>query len=305
MPARESADLTFELVWPEGALVADVDWRGNEVPILFDCRPAQQVRWRVQRRARRADRGRLRDPRRAGPGVSVAGQAARARLRLPPAGLSRRWRAARAAGRRVQVEFWRGPESRTRTQALTVTDAGTGAAAGSDLSDRALDRPGQARLVVGRPPHPRGGLRPLHEADRRRAARGHVPPHAGRRSEGRSESDVGAGVRLSEAILHRAGRSSIAALASAALRRGGLRLRLVPLRAIWCCFGSRSRSHPAATPISTGRPWASTRCAGPSVRVRSAAPRTRAGVSAWTRPSCRTTSCRRSTASARTNTSWT
>ena len=34
-------------------------------------------------------------------------------------------------------------------------------------------------------------------------------------------------------------------------------------------------------------------------------PRTRAGASAWTRPSCRTTSCRRSTASARTNTSWT
>ena len=43
---RRSARLAFELVWPEGS--SGYDTRSNEVPVLFDCRPARLVRWRVQ-----------------------------------------------------------------------------------------------------------------------------------------------------------------------------------------------------------------------------------------------------------------
>ncbi len=122
------ADLTFELVWPEGALIADVDWRGNEVPVLFDCRPAQQVRWRVRDEhgeptvaafVIRDAQGRVypSQAKRLAPDFAFHPQVYRGDgdLLALPAGA-------------YTVEFRRGPESHTRTQALIVADAATGAA---------------------------------------------------------------------------------------------------------------------------------------------------------------------------------
>ena len=70
------------------------------------------------------------------------------------------------------------------------------------------------------------------------------------------------------------------------------------------CCGSRSRSIQAEIRWTTGQPSASTHCAGPRAKEQSAGPPTLARVSLSRRPSCRTTSFHHLTASARTNTSW-
>ena len=75
---------------------------------------------------------------------------------------------------------------------------------------RALDQPGGLRLVQRRPPHPRRRLRPLHEPDRGRAARGHVPARQGRRAERRLLPDVGAVLRLPAEVLRGRARTSSA-----------------------------------------------------------------------------------------------
>jgi hypothetical protein len=118
------AGLTFELVWPEGALAPDFDWRGNEVPVRFDCRVAQPVRWRVRDESGkpatagfviRDALGRVypSQAKRLAPDFAFHPQVYRAEgevLRLP-------------AGE-YQVEFWRGPESVTQLQSLTVLETG-------------------------------------------------------------------------------------------------------------------------------------------------------------------------------------
>jgi hypothetical protein len=121
------ASLAFELVWPQGALTPQLDWRGNEVPILFDCRPAQLVRWRVRDEAGkptvaafviRDAQGRVypSQTKRLAPDFAFHPQVYRGdgELLTLPAGA-------------YTVEFWRGPESRTKTQALTVADTRPGA----------------------------------------------------------------------------------------------------------------------------------------------------------------------------------
>ena len=166
---QRRASLAFELVWPEESLGPSIDWRGNEVAVRFDCRPAQPVRWRVRDESGRADRCGVRDPRPAGTGLPLAGQAARTRLRLPPAGVSRRRRRPHASRRRLH----RGVPARP---GVAHEDAGAGRrgpdlrrpAPDGGLPGRALDRPREAGLVVRRPSHPRRGLRPLHQADRGR-----------------------------------------------------------------------------------------------------------------------------------------
>jgi hypothetical protein len=120
------ARLTFELVWPTGAPAAPIDRRGNSVPILFDCRPAHPVRWRVQDEAGRPTmaafvirdaQGRVypAQTKRLAPDFAFQPQVYRGDgepLALPAGSYS--------------VEFWRGPESRTTTQALTVAEGGPG-----------------------------------------------------------------------------------------------------------------------------------------------------------------------------------
>ena len=123
------------------------------------------------RRNRRADGRGLRHSRRAGPRLSVAGQAARAGLRVSSAGVSGDGEIVKLPAGTYTVEFSRGPESITKTQQLTVVESASGATgqngAGSEreLSNRALDRSREVRLVVGRSSHPRRGLRALHEPD--------------------------------------------------------------------------------------------------------------------------------------------
>ena len=121
------ASLAFELVWPQGPLAPQNDGRSNPVPILFDCRPAQLVRWRVRDEAGkptvaafviRDAQGRVypSQTKRLAPDFAFHPQVYRGEgeLLTLPAGA-------------YTVEFWRGPESRTRMQALTVTDTRPGA----------------------------------------------------------------------------------------------------------------------------------------------------------------------------------
>jgi hypothetical protein len=120
------AHLTFDLAWPQNALVPDIDWRGNEVPVRFECLPARAVRWRVLDET--------------GKPTTAAFVIRDAQRRLHPSPAKRlapdfnfQLQVYRADGEVLSlaagdytVEFWRGPESRTKTQALTVADAGPG-----------------------------------------------------------------------------------------------------------------------------------------------------------------------------------
>ena len=162
----------------------DLGYR-NEVPILFTIRPAESVQWRVRDETGaptvaafviRDAQGRVYPSRakRLAPDFAFHPQVYRADGELVklPAGT-------------YMVEFWRGPESITKTQQLTVVESAGGASgaewwcgSGRELSNRALDRSRKVRLVVGRPSHSRRGLRSLHESDRRRAPRGYGAPHA-------------------------------------------------------------------------------------------------------------------------------
>ena len=122
------ASLAFELIWPEGALVAPIDWRGNPVSIRFDCRPAQSVLWRVRDEAGeptvaafviRDELGRIypSQAKRLAPDFSFHPQVYRGdgEVISLPAGT-------------YSVECRRGPESLPTTQALTVQHPAAGAA---------------------------------------------------------------------------------------------------------------------------------------------------------------------------------
>jgi hypothetical protein len=121
------ASLAFELVWPPGSLAPQLDWRSNEVSILFDCRRAQPVRWRVRDEAGqptvaafmiRDEQGRVypSQAKRLAPDFAFHPQVYRGDGELLPL----------PAGS-YAVEFWRGPESHTKTQAFTVADRQAGA----------------------------------------------------------------------------------------------------------------------------------------------------------------------------------
>jgi hypothetical protein len=132
------AGLAFELVFPEHSLVPAIDWRGNEVPVRFDCQPGVPLRLGV-----RDESGRpavaafvIRDPqgrvypsqaKRLAPDFAFHPQVYRGDgdvLTLPAGDYT--------------VEFRRGPESRTKTLALAVADRR--AAAPPQVADFQVER---------------------------------------------------------------------------------------------------------------------------------------------------------------------
>jgi hypothetical protein len=121
-PGQREATLTFDV----GQGTQDLGYR-NEVPILFMIRPAESVEWRVRDETGaptvaafviRDAQGRVYPSRakRLAPDFAFHPQVYRADGELVklPAG-------------RYEVEFWRGPESITKTQQLTVVESTDGA----------------------------------------------------------------------------------------------------------------------------------------------------------------------------------
>ena len=125
----------------------DIGFRGNEVPIAFDCPPSQR------RHAARAGRGRASRPWPAFLIRDAQGRVYPSQAKRLAPDFSFHPQIYRADGETVRlpdgaytVEFRRGPESRTKTQSLTVGRAEH--ARRRHFPPRALDRPREARLVV-------------------------------------------------------------------------------------------------------------------------------------------------------------
>ena len=216
---------------------------------MFDCRPAHPVRWRVRDEAGKPTVAAfvIRDAQ----GRVYPSQAKRARagLRLSPAGVPGRRRADQAAGRRVHRGVLARPRVAHADQALTVRTRGRRTHAGGGVSDRALDRPGEAGWWSGDHHIHAAGC-----AHYMKPTEGVQPEDmfrhcAGRGPQGRLRPDVGPVLRLSEAVLHRPGRSGVAALATCCTTTSRSRASARTSPGISACCGSRSRSTPAATPI--------------------------------------------------------
>ncbi|HEY8258303.1 MAG TPA: CehA/McbA family metallohydrolase [Gemmatimonadales bacterium] len=122
-----AARLAFELVSPEGSPASGT--LGAELPVQFHCLPAQSVRWQVRDETGqptvaafviRDAQGRIHpsQAKRLAPDFAFHPQVYRSDgevLALPAGDYT--------------VEYWHGPESRTKTQALSVADTGPGASA--------------------------------------------------------------------------------------------------------------------------------------------------------------------------------
>ena len=185
---QREATLTFDV----GQGTQDLGYR-NEVPMLFTIQPAESVQWRVRDETGaptvaafviRDAQGRVYPSRakRLAPDFAFHPQVYRADGELDE-----------ASGGHVHG----GVLARS---GIDHEDAAAGGKerwceSGGELSNRALDRSRKVRLVVGRPSHPRCGLRALHESDRRRAPRGHGAPHARRGLEGRGHPHLGSRFR--------------------------------------------------------------------------------------------------------------
>jgi hypothetical protein len=131
-PGQREATLTFDV----GQGTQDLGYR-NEVPILFTIRPAELVQWRVRDETGaptvaafiiRDAQGRIYPSRakRLAPDFAFHPQVYRAdgELMKLPAGT-------------YMVEFWRGPESITKTQQLTVSESADGATEQNGAAQRA------------------------------------------------------------------------------------------------------------------------------------------------------------------------
>lgn len=127
---RRGARLAFELLgikrWLSRPPGTPEDWRSNEVPILFDCRSAQLVRWNLRDETGkptlaafviRDAQGRIYPPqsKRLAPDSAFHPQVYRGEgeLLTLPAGA-------------YTVEFSRGPESRSKTSMLSVAETAAG-----------------------------------------------------------------------------------------------------------------------------------------------------------------------------------
>ena len=131
--SRDAGNRDAALGFNVGQGTQDIGFR-NEVPILFRCQPSQSVRWRVRDEAGAATmaafivrdaQGRIYPSRakRLAPDFAFQPQVYRAdgEALILPAG-------------EYTVEFWRGPESRPKTQSLTVTESRTAAASAQKAS---------------------------------------------------------------------------------------------------------------------------------------------------------------------------
>ena len=175
--SREAGKREATIGFDVGGTTQDLGFRA-EVPVLFDIQPAVPVKLRVRDHDGtpttasfifRDAAGHVYPPqaKRLAPDFFFQPQIYRGDgdiVLLPPGELT--------------VEFTRGPEYRRLRREVTIPRRRESRAF---LRTRALDRPCRVRLLQRRPPHPRRRLRALHQPDRGRDARGHVP--AGRRAK--------------------------------------------------------------------------------------------------------------------------
>ena len=233
-------------------------------------------------RARPSDHGSLSHPRRVriacirtSPSVSRRISSSSRRSTAPTA------RRSNLPAASFTVAVSRGPEYVPQTRSVEVSSG--------PRNCRSSWRDGltvRARLVFGRPSHPRGGLRALRESDRRRSPAGHVAADRRRSAERRVRSDVGSVLLLPEAVLLRSGSSAVHADTPDALRPGDIRISLEPRRtprSAWpqgsglsrtrsgsrtgqagrcrCCGGRKRRARSSGSPIRVGA-W---RCEAPDL----------------------------------------
>ena len=168
-----------------------------------------------------------------------------------------------------------------------------------------MDRSSGARVVLGRPSHPCRRVLSLRESDRRRAARRHDASRAGRSAQRRCGAELGPQLLSPAAVLRerRTTRSQRARRCSGTTSRCRDSRRATA--AISSCCGCASRTIPTPGRSRTGPPgilpilkWA--KAQGAVVGFAHSGNRAAGSDVA----NCRITRCRRSTASARTSTSW-
>ena len=130
---------------------------------------------------------------------------------------------------KYSVTYGRGPEYRDaeRARSPCPTRSRTRRRSGSQRWIKLADY----GWYLGRSSRPRGRLRPLRSADRRRAAGRHDAAHPGRRPERRLRALVGAVLVLPEAVLRGQGAQALAARQPDAVRRRSLRLSQLARRA--------------------------------------------------------------------------
>ncbi len=236
------------------------------------------------RRERELGHGRLRHPRRSGPALFRAVQAARPGPAIPAAALPG-GRGDGAPARRLLHRLVVGGTG-VRGGARPARRLGQGPARAVRLAAE-MDRSRALRMVLGRPPHPCRRLQALPGPHARRAARRHDAADPRRVAQRGVGADLGPVLLPPEAVLHRPGRQAVATGTADALRPGGLRLPVQP------CRPSRA-ARAEGSGLSRHR-----------ARARSSASPTRAGACRSRPASCPTTRCPASTASAPTSTSWT
>ena len=295
---RKEAALTFGL-WREGdkdkPSAASGAYRRRLRLGPGGAGQAARPRRRRQVGARRqADHGGLHHHRRRRPRLPGPDAPPGARLQLPPAGLPRRRRDRRPAAGRLHLQLDARPGVPRRPPHRHGAGPQAARRAGGDVRPEALGPPRRPGLVLRRPSHPRGRLRPLRKPHRGRHARRHDAPRPRRGSQRRLLPQLGAVLVSPEALLRGQGERPVHAGQSAPLRRGSVRFSVEPLRPHLPAAAARPGlpRHEAHQRLAELGP--ADLPAGPRHRAPSSASPTAAGASTWgRRRSCPTTCCRR------------
>ena len=165
--SRDAAGARRSWRFDVGQGTQDLGFR-NEVNLLFDCEPAVEVTLEVLDDDGKPTTGQFCFAIRQGRVYPATVAAAGARLLLSRADLSPQRRSVLLPPGKYEVTYARGPEYRVLKREIDVPDAGPH---NGDVSAGALDQAGRPRLVLGRSSRPRGRLRALRIADRRRRSR--------------------------------------------------------------------------------------------------------------------------------------